>query len=490
MPPGPPAVIAIAGLALLLAALGAPTPARGQEAVLSRTIPSASGDISLTITYSQDDEDWAERMASQTEAAIPILEEYTGVAYPGQGEVEIHEKESREIFGYAGLAGCYRVSCAISVVPGWGDEATLFHELAHIWTQAFRDRWLSEGTAEFLSRKVLARLDPETAALIDVEYEGWDGPPFALNTWGAPSATRSFEEKLTEAEGYYWSPIFLKRLESHLGPELLRGTFTTLIVRGDNTVGSRDYMDTLEDAGGGNNDELFLTFIFNEDARPLLTRRRESRERLAALATRAQAEAPELPTDGLKPARDAVAGWEFEKAAATLNKLESGLDAYITIRGDLAALRTAAEAAGLAYPFPLENALATWDFSPYRASIPNGQDAVGAYEAAAGTVAAPRSLWQRIGLIGKSPEAHLDDAAAAFAQAQFTSSIERSRAAEATIADAGDRASLNLLIAAAVLAALATFAAVLWSWSRRDDPALAAEDATDDAGAGLATPNP
>ena len=490
LPPAPLAVLAIAGLVLLLATLGTPRPAVAQEAVLSRTVPTASGDITVSITYIEGDEAWAERIVTLSGQAIPVLEEFTGVPYPGQDEVEIHEKESREIFGYAGLAGCYRVTCGISVVPGDGDDATLFHELAHIWTQAFRDRWLSEGTAEYLSWKVLARLSPGAVSRGDDEWPGWDGPSFALETWGAPQATRSIDDEFADYQGYYWSPTFFRRLEEQLGPEIIRNTYAAVIVRGGNTVDSKKYMDALEDAGGGNNDEMFLDFIFTEKARPLLAKRRGSRERLAALTTRAQAEAPELSADALKPAQDAVAGWEFQKAGATLDKLESGLDAYLTIRDDLAALRTATEEAGLAYPLPLESALATWNFPPYLASIPNAHGAIDAYRSAATAVSAPRSLWQRMGLIGKSPDAQLRQAAGAFAQTEFKDSIKRSHAAQTTMADAGGDALLNVLIAAAVLTALATFTAVLWSWSQRDDPAPPAHGATDDAGSELATPNP
>ena len=489
MPPRLPAVFATAGLVLLLAALGAPHPAAGEEAVLSRTVPTASGDITVSITYIVGDEDWAERIVTLSGQAIPVLEEFTGVPYPGQDEVEIHEKESREIFGYAGLAGCYRVTCGISVVPSDYDEATLFHELAHIWTMAFRDRWLSEGTAEFLSWKTVARLSPGTSTRADDEWPGWDGPSFALETWGSPGATRSIDEEFADYQGYYWSPIFLQRLEALLGPDLVRNTYAALIPLGENTVDSKKYMDALEDAGGGNNDEMFLSFIFTEKARPLLANRRESRERLAALTARAQAEAPELPVDALKPVQDAVAAWEFQKAASALDQLESGLDAYLPARADLDTLRASAESAGLPYPTPCENALTTWDFPLCVGSIPRAPEAVEAYRSASTTVSEPRSLWQRIGLIGKDPEGQLNGAADAFARAEFAGSVKSSRAAQATIAGAGGDAPLHLLIAAAALTALATLAAVLWSRSQRDEPAPA-EGATDDAGSGLAAPGP
>ncbi len=484
-----PAVLALAGVILLSAALSALGTATAQDPMLTRTVHTSSRDITLAIVYSPGDEAWAERIASQTEEALPLLEEYTGVPYPGRDELEIHEHGTEELFGYAGFADCYRVSCGISVAPGAWDDHTLFHELSHVWTQPFSARWLSEGTAEFLSWKVLAQLDPDAALPVDPGDYGLDAPPFPLAGWGSPRAVRSVDIQMEEAEGYYWSPIFFQRLEERLGPDLVRKAFAAAMARSDHSVDSRDYVDVLEDAGGGNNDEMFLTFIFSADARPQFARRRDAREGLAALTARAQAEAPELSPDALKAVQEAVTNWEFEKAKDSLDNLASGLDAYLAIRTQLADLRTAAEGAGLPYPTPYQTALTTWGFAPFVDSIPNAQPAIDAYRSAAATVAEPRSLWQRIGLAGKNPGGQLDDASDAFARAEFHFSMEKSRAAQATIVGAGGDAPLHLLIAAAVVIALATVAAVVWSRSRTDGAAPAGAPA-DDAENEPAAPNP
>jgi len=85
-------------------------------------------------------------------------------------------------------------------------------------------------------------------------------------------------------------------------------------------------------------------------------------------------------------------------------------------------------------------------------------------------LAAPRGIWQRIGLLGRSPDAELDRAAQAFASADFTGTIDHSQAAEAQLQGAGSRALMNLVVGAGTLALVLAAAALLLRWALTQEP--------------------
>jgi len=144
--------------------------------------------------------------------------------------------------------------------------------------------------------------------------------------------------------------------------------------------------------------------------------------------------------------------------------LEQGLNAYLQLRDQLPALRAAAEQAGLPAPYTFEDALKTWAFQPLLDSIADFTPAIEAYTTARQKLAEPRTITQRIGLIGQRPESHLDAAVGNFAAANFRASIDESQAAEAALADANSLALRNGAIAGVVLLLLAISAVFVLRW--------------------------
>ncbi len=438
----------------------------------SQDIEISGRSMELILRYFPEDAAWADNVTQTTIAAIPVLEDLIGAPFPGPDKLRISEKGGQEIWGAAGVAACDNYMCGIAVRPDAGEQ-TLLHELVHVWTGAFRNRWLSEGTAEHISLKAAERMGFAAPA----SYEpGDESPLFPLDEWGSPVSFLTAGADVLEREyaGYEWSARFLMELEARTGPEPLRAAYAELVTAARDTVSSKRFMDTVEDAGGGNADDLFQRFIFPPDVAADLAERRAVRDRLSALAARAAAEAPELPQDdALTPAHEDIGKWDFGAARAKLDTVEPGFESYLLMRDKIEALRAAATEAGLAFPVPFDNALRTWNVSPIADSVDAGFAAIDTYAAARGTVMAPRSLWQKIGLFGKSPRSQLSDAAGAFAWADFDGSIEKSRAAEATVDGAAGAALKHGLIAAGVLVTLVVVSALLLRWALRDEPAPA-----------------
>jgi hypothetical protein len=450
--------VAVAAWQLSSSQAGAQAPTAGE----AQTIAFGSRTVQLRVDPSPGDQEWARRVNDIVVAGGPVLEDLIGVPFPGPEAMTISERTSDQLRGYAGNAGCSHVACNIRLLPDFNDT-TLLHELTHAWTQSFRNRWLAEGMAEYISNRASARIDgrpfpaPEPAG---------DRPPFPLLDWLLTvDLTAAEEQDIREVyEGYYWSERFFEQLEATVGAGALRQTIATVVPLQAGTVGVRRFMDALDEAGV-QADDLFIRYVFPPERESEVRDRRTSRDRLSALTARSATEAPELSQDVFTSVRERMAAWEFTQAVSALTYLEEGLNAYLAIRDRLSALRTAAEQSGLPYPSLFENAKTTWAFASYVETIDSAMPAIEAYTAAKQALSGSRSIRQRVGLIGQRPEARLENAAAAFAAANFTQSIAESQAADANLQEANSRALVNLAIGAIILVLITLSAGLLLHWA-------------------------
>jgi hypothetical protein len=272
-----------------------------------QTIAFGSRTVELTVDGSPGDKYWAERVTDLVIAGGPVLEELIGVPFPGPDNMTITERTSDQLGGYAGMAGCSHVVCGIRLLPDF-DDTTLLHELTHAWTQSFRNRWLAEGMAEYISDRAAARIDGRT---IPVAEPAGDSPPFSLLDWMLTIDFNSAEEEqiTAEYEGYIWSRRFFEQLEATVGPDALRRTIAAVAPLQPGTIGVRRFMDAVDDAGGASADDHFLRDVFPPERESEIRDRRTARDRLSALSVRAAAEAPEIPQDVFTSSRERMVGW-------------------------------------------------------------------------------------------------------------------------------------------------------------------------------------
>jgi hypothetical protein len=442
---------------------------RAQEA---QTIAFGSRTIQLRVDHLPGNQAWAERVTQVVVASGSVLEGIIGVPYPGPDAMTVSERTSDQLSGYAGMAGCSHVVCNIRLQSDF-DDTTLLHELTHAWTPSFRNRWLAEGMSEYVSYRASRLIEGRSYPAVQL---AGDRPPFPLLDWLITvELTQASEEEVQAVyEGYYWSERLFEQLEAAVGRDALKRTMVSVVPAPAGTVGVRRFIDALDEAGA-QADDLFIRYVFPPERESEVRDRRVARDRLAALSARSAAEAPELSQDVLSPLREQLAAWEFAPVIASLNRLEQGLSAYLQVRDQLPVLRSQADQAGLPHPYAFDDAVQTWAFAPLLESIDDYAPAVEAYTTAKARLSEPRSLRQKLGLLGGDrPESHLDAAAAHFAAANFRGSADESHAAEAALEEAHTRAVRNGAIGVAILVLLLTSAALVLRWALTGQPSVSA----------------
>jgi hypothetical protein len=435
------------------------------DAAVTITIATPLSGVDVTLTYFQGEDAWARHLQELVTAALPPLEELYGLPYPGPPAINIAERGGQIVLGYEGLASCDVASCDIDISP-IADDITALHEMAHLWSDIYDNRWLDEGFAQLIAFRAAQRLgpdlvqgstDPRPPTTLDLRLDEWDYVTYSIDA--------TPEQKTNEEAGYDRSFRFLRLLEDTVGLDTLQATNADL-AEDAAPADSRRFLDTLEDISGQNLDDPFLQWVFPDSFAPVLEQRRQARDRLDALTIAVQDEGLDpSPPEAIQPD---VTAWRFDEALAALDDAEADLQIYLALKGQLASLREAVQTAGLPFPRTIDEAITNWQFSSLEDTLIDAEAALAAYSRAREKVDQPRNPWQRFGLWGRDPEAPLSAAATAFAASDFPKTITESEDAYDMIDGAGTTALTRLLIPLAVLAALAVaVAAALWLWRRR-----------------------
>src|SRR3990170_7904872 len=247
------------------------------------TVPIASplDGVEISLTYFQEEEEWAQHLQELVTAALPVMEDLYGFPYAGPPTVDISQRGRQIILGYEGLISCHDAACDIAMSPV-ADDVTALHELAHLWSDIYDKRWLAEGFAGLIAIKTAAILGSGVV-------RGGAGPPegrtldLRLDDWGEVTSliAASPEEEAIEQAGYDRSFRFLSLLEDTVGLEALQATNTAL-AGAVSPASSRRFMDALEEASGQDLDALFLQWVFPDSFAQVLAQRRGARDRLGA----------------------------------------------------------------------------------------------------------------------------------------------------------------------------------------------------------------
>jgi len=415
-------------------------------------VPLADGNLTIALSYFRGEEAVAQHHQELMTAALPVIEQVYGFDYSGPPAVDISQGGRQSIFGYEGLTGCEDDRCEIVISP-IADDYTVLHELAHLWSDIYDERWLSEGFAQLLALEVAPQL-PEglvrgpapqrSPSTIDLALDDWEQLGSAINA--------SDEERDRIAAGYDYSLRFIEELRFRFGMDTLRAVNRNIAGSGT-PADSRRFMNVLEGATGENLDDLFLVWVFPGSYREILADRRDAKDRLDTL--RGQLADEGLPGDALLSIEQSVADWDIAAARTALDELEDNLGTYIELDGLLATLAADAEAAGLALPSDIEDALLRFDFVAARNLLDSAGLAVIAYERADEKVGASRGIWEKFGLLGRDPDGELNAAKEAFESGDFSFSRERSDSASDTVDDASSVALRRVLIVAGIFAILA-----------------------------------
>jgi len=410
------------------------------------------GSVAVSIEYFESEDATAAHQREVIEETLPLIADAYGFPYQNASSITVTHSGRQSVLGYEGLTECREQRCDILISPGTRDY-TLVHELAHLWSNIFSARWLSEGFADWVTTQVVEQaaegllsgdLTPTSPAKVPLQLDEWED--------AAGLAGASDELIETTLAGYDYSLRFVRTLAAGFGTETLRDVNRALGESGE-PANSRRYMDVLEEVSGRDSDSLFLIWVFPESSRPLIEERREARDRYFEVSNR-------LATGGLQSEPlgapwDAIVDWRFSEALIELDAIEANIDLLFEMKEELNSLKDDASALGLVVPPAVGSAIDRFQFDEAKELMASARATIGSYGIARERLAEPRNLWERFGLLGDDPDGELAKARLAFQTGAFDRSREHSEAAIETVDSASRSAMLRLLVVAGVFAAFA-----------------------------------
>ena len=153
------------------------------EATDASNLTSASltsGNQNFNIQAWPEDAAWASTVGGDVQGDVPKLEDLTGLPMPG-GTIDITEAGNSQLGDYS---GSYSPATRTATVTEDTDNATVSHELSHIWFNStlFTATWMDEGFAGY-SEKVAGTGNYKPCADPGA-YPGTGSPD--LTTWKVP----------------------------------------------------------------------------------------------------------------------------------------------------------------------------------------------------------------------------------------------------------------------------------------------------------------
>ncbi|HEX3264684.1 MAG TPA: hypothetical protein VHR16_03360 [Candidatus Limnocylindrales bacterium] len=431
------------------------------------------GPAAVVVRAWPDDTAWRDRVIAIVQEALPVLERDIGVPWPVDGSLALDEALVRSTGGYAALYAPSerRIEIAYSASDG-----VILHELAHAWFNGalVADRWAAEGFASYYAERAAAELKikPDAPAAPADPQAG----VMPLNAWGPiGSGTPA-----TDIYAYAASVGLAEEIATRAGPDALQRVWSLAAARvgayqattaaqqdaapnlgadGPVGVGStavpeaaegppdwRGLLDLLEDTTGKDFGDAWRDVV----ARPV---------DLAALDARTAARSAyhaAVATAGdwvLPPGvRAAMRSWQFESAQSQLEDV----DAVMTARRTL---ETSAASAQLALPGRLRAAFEG------EAGVDAAVAEAKAEQAVVDAIVRARSsrpaetgvgeqLITQVGLLGATPEADVDGAAASLAAGDIEVAYAAALQAEAAWSGAPRVGRSRIVSTALLLVAL------------------------------------
>ncbi len=429
---------------------------------LHATVPLDGGTADLQVRAFADDQAWGTRTIALVESALPLLEAEIGLPYPRIGGLVIIESVAADASGFA-----ERSTAGTEIMVAFDQPPfTAIHQVAHVWlTPALiEDRWIREGMASETAARVAGDLGIELPYEPAAEAEQREADALPLDTWATADSAQ------TESYGHAASWDMLAEVAAVVGPEAIRTTLgrvtasvgpyaareldatpTTDGSQPAQPLTSRTFLDQLETVSGADLSGLFAERVFTEADQALLPQRREARTAFDALVTHSNGWGPP------DPVRAAMVGWDFDEAMTQIDDAQVWLEDR---DGLLAAMREA----GLSAPERLQQAYRSFGGGAEAVAELDAQRAVvEAYVATAGDANAPRTMLERLGLIGgPDPAQQLALANGRFADGDLRGAVEAISEAQRILTSAEAGGLIRAVSAGLVILLLAGLAVVLF----------------------------
>ena len=449
------------------------------ESAYTSTRVSLAGDIELVVRAWPEDDRWEETVSETLRTGMPGLVNLIGLDWPVDHDLEVRERFTPALEGYAGVFFTDEERIEMSEDL---DPLTTLHEASHAWFNdaLFADRWIYEGLAEEYSWRVLTDLGA-FAGLHPVRPED-DDPGFVpLEHWTYPEAIRDQETDDRERYGYQASFWVVHAIVEAAGVDQMRTAFDW--AQNDRTAypgrPSPETVDAVDDwhrfldlaqpidqPDSADVEAAFKEIVRSGGNAPLIDQRHDARERYRALVAAGEGWLP--PWFVRRP----MGEWTFYDAG-------KAMDAATAVLQQREQVEEAAAALGLTPDDALRTAYetATEGFAGADGIAAEQLEALAAINAAKGTVEASMDPVSQIGLLGSaSPSASYDAARTAFERGELDEAIASAGAVSAALAGAAvlgqERLVLGVVVVLGLVLLLAAFL-VLRRRRRRRGLALA-----------------
>ena len=430
---------------------------------------SLEGGVEIVVMAWPEDHAWDDTVAKSLRTAMPMLRELIGLDWPVAHDLDIRERFTPALEGYAGVF--FTESQRIDVSEDL-DPVVIVHEASHAWfnEELFIERWIYEGLAQEYAWRVQTAVGgpagdaPSRPAL--------DDPGFVrLESWTFPEVIRDQETDDHERFGYQASFWVIDQIVRSVGVDHMREAFADAqanltaypgagspeTVSGvDNWRRLLDLAQSIDRPDQVDLVKAFGDFVLRQSDVDDLLDRADARDRYRLLL---------IDGDGWLPGwyvRQPMGEWRFDVAEKRMTEASAVL-----------ALRKQVDRAAAALGLEPNDALKTayegaTNGLDGATSLAHAElDALAAIADAKAKVEAEPDLLSKIGLIGETPSASYAAARDAFERGDVEGARTSAAAAAALVSGAAAVGQSRLLLAIAVAVALLVLLLILAVAARR-----------------------
>ena len=443
---------------------------------------SLNGGVEIVVMAWPEDTEWDDTVAATLDAAMPELRTLIGLDWPVAHDLDVRERYTPALEGYAGVffTGEQKIDISEDL-----DKVTIVHETSHAWLNAdlFADRWIYEGLAQEYAWRTLHAIGGEDGGL-PAKPSSSDPGVVRLEDWSFPQVIRDQQTDDTERYGYQASFWVIHRIVDAVGVEGMRDVFAAAHAHATAYPGAgtpeplvetsdwKHFLDLIENADPADAADFEATLgdlVLPTGSSGLLQRRADARQAYQDLVAAGKGWLPGWFV------RKPLGLWTFPAARKAIDQATAFL-----------ALRAQVDAAAAAVDVHPDGALKT----AYEDAATGLDQATGLANdelTTLATIADARAklatepdLVSRIGLIGSTPQVPYDAARAAFESGDMPAARASATEAAALVAGAATigRQRLALGIGAAIGLMVLLVVALLVARRRRGRQALAAAAAS------------
>jgi hypothetical protein len=415
----------------------------------TQTRVSLAGGVEIVVQSWPEDGAWKTSVTDTLRLAMPELRELIGLDWPVAHDLDVRERYTPDLEGYAGL---FRTDEERIEVSEDLDPVVIVHEALHAWFNdgLFLDRWIYEGLAEEYAWRAMsaAGLDPEA---LPVEPKLTDPGWQPLVQWQFPQVIRDQDTEDEEEYGYNASFWVVHAIVAAVGIEQMAEAFDAAdrnrtaypgagtpeaVAEIDDWRRFLDLVEPLDQPDSKSLAEAFDTYVMTTLEAQQLAMRASAREEYRALLDAG---------DGWLPPwsiRSLMGTWSFTGASAAMEQAM----AVLALRDEVTA---AADALGLRPDEALRTAYegAASGFTGATAIADQQLEALSAIAAAEADVEAAPDLVAQVGLLGADPGAAYDGARTAFEAGSLADAVAGATEASAIVAGAPEVGRQRLLVA-------------------------------------------